>query len=387
MIPDDASRLEVAARGEGVGLTASVQTPAGGYVHLVLGEAERDGSTLRVAVPPEAQGGRIVAVTLNPPVRVQERGGEGRPRELALTIGPLMAQTPGGPVVVDRYEDWIGVNGIEPVREGTDVALTGVLSEQAATRFRPTQPTDEEPVLAIASPSVAAAASPGGELVLRIAGEQVTVQVAAVAERFPGTRDDFVVADRGMLSTALNATRPGAAVANEVWLGADSEPARDALAAELARRPFNVLAVDSRTALERSLRYDPLARGTLLTLLAAAIVALGLALVGVLLGVVSDVRDERGDLDDLEEQGARPALLRRVVRLRSLVVVGVGLAGGLVTAAILGVLVVDLVAVTADARATDLPLHATVTWPVLAVALGGGALAAATLVTAASRRI
>jgi hypothetical protein len=386
-IPQDASRLEVDARGEGVSLTASVQTPAGGYEHLGLGEAERDGSTLRVAVPPEAKGGRIVAVTLNPPVRVQERGGEGRPRELELTVGPLRAQTPAGPVVVDRYEDWIGVNGIEPVPEGAEVKLTGTLSEQAATRFRPTQVTDEEPVLAIASPDVAAAASPGGELVLRIAGEQVTVQVAAVAERFPGTRDDFVVADRRMLSTALNATRPGAAVSNEVWLGADTEPARDALAAELARRPFNVLAVDSRTALERSLRYDPLARGTLLTLLAAAIVALGLALVGVLLGVVSDVRDERGDLDDLEEQGARPALLRRVVRLRSLVVVGVGLVGGLVTAAILGVLVVDLVAVTADARATDLPLHATVTWPVLAVALGGGALAAATLVTAASRRI
>ena len=176
-------------------------------------------------------------------------------------------------------------------------------------------------------------------------------------------------------------------MANEVWIGAPNERERDELAATLARPPFEVLAVESRTALERSLRYDPLARGTLLTLLAAALVALGLALVGVLLGVVSDVRDERGDLDDLEEQGARPALLRRVVRLRSFVVVGVGLVGGLVTAALLGVLVVDLVAVTADARATDLPLQATVTWPVLAVALGGGALAAATLVTAASRRI
>lgn len=387
VLPDDASRLEAEARGEGVSLTASVQTPAGGYAHLDLGEAEREGSTLRVPIPEEAQGGRIVALTLNPPVRVQERGGEGRPRELALELGPLRAQTPGGPVVLDRYEDWIGVNGIEARRNAGGVELGGTLSEQAATRFRPRQPTDETPVLVVASPSVAAAAAPGGELALRIAGEQVTVQVAAVAERFPGTRGDFVVADRALLSTALNSTRPGTAVANEVWIGAPNERERDELAATLARPPFEVLAVESRTALERSLRYDPLARGTLLTLLAAALVALGLALVGVLLGVVSDVRDERGDLDDLEEQGARPALLRRVVRLRSFVVVGVGLVGGLVTAALLGVLVVDLVAVTADARATDLPLQATVTWPVLAVALGGGALAAATLVTAASRRI
>ena len=135
--------------------------------------------------------------------------------------------------------------------------------------------------------------------------------------------------------------------------------------------------MESRADLQRSLRDDPLARGTLLTLLAAALVALGLALVGVLLGVVSDVRDERGELDDLEAQGARPALLRRVVRLRSLVVVAVGLAGGLATAALLGFLVVDLVAVTADARATELPLRTAVAWPVLIAALAAGVLAAA----------
>jgi hypothetical protein len=75
------------------------------------------------------------------------------------------------------------------------------------------------------------------------------------------------------------------------------------------------------------------------------------------------------------------------VRLRSLVVVSAGLAGGLATAALLGLLVVDLVAVTADARASDLPLQADVAWPLLAAALGGGALAAIVLVTAASRRI
>ena len=50
---------------------------------------------------------------------------------------------------------------------------------------------------------------------------------------------------------------------NEVWLGAPGEQEREALAAELARPPFNVLTVDSRTEIERSLRDDPLARGTL----------------------------------------------------------------------------------------------------------------------------
>ena len=63
-----------------------------------------------------------------------------------------------------------------------------------------------------------------------------------------------------------------------------------------------------------------------------------------------------------------------------------GLLGGLATAALLSLLVVDLVAVTADARAAELPLQAAVSWPVLAVAVGGGAVLAAVLVVAATSR-
>ena len=388
VLPANATALELPASGQPVVLTASVQTRTGDYVQLELGtpDAERLG-VLTAPVPDEAQGGRIVALTVSPRVRVQERGGEGVPLELRLELGGLRARTPDGSVQLGSYDDWLAVNGIEAEVDGDGATLTGTLSESVASRFRPAQPSDEQPLPVIASPAVAAAAGPGGELALRVAGEQVVAQVAAVAERFPGAGEDFVVADRTLLGTALNAVRPGIAVSNEVWLGSATEQARTELAAALGRPPYDVLAVESRAALESSLSNDPLARGTLLTLLAAALVALGLALVGVLLGVVSDVRDERGELDDLEAQGARPALLRRVVRLRSLVVVSVGVLGGLATAALLGLLVVDLVAVTADARATELPLKTAVAWPVLAVALAAGILAAATLVTAASRRV
>lgn len=389
ILPEDAVALRVDAGGGAVSLIASVETPEGTFVQLELGEAGSTKTrTLSAPVPAEARGGRLVSLTVSPRARVQERGGEGVPLQLRLELGALETVAAGGArTVLGSYDDWLAVNAVDARPLGSGVVLEGTVTEQLATRFRPRQPTDESPVAVIASPSVAAAAGPGGELALRIAGESVVVRVAAVAERFPGAREDFVVADRVLLGAAVNAARPGTAVPNEVWLRAEDERRREELAGELARSPFDVLAVDSRAELERSLRDDPLARGTLLTLLAAALVALGLALVGVLLGVASDVRDERGELDDLEAQGAGPALLRRVVRLRSFVVVGVGLAGGLLTATLLGVLVVDLVAVTADARASDLPLRATVAWPVLAAALGGGALAAAALVTAASRRI
>jgi hypothetical protein len=387
LLPADANALELPAQGPDLLLIAGVETPAGDHVPLELGSPATAGPVLRAAVPPAARGGRVVSLTISPHARVQERGGEGRPREVRLELGELQARTPAGDVSLGGYDDWTAVNGLEAELGADGATISGTLSEQATSRFRPEQPSDEQPLSVIASPDVAAAAGPGGDLALRIAGEQVVARVSAVAERFPGAGEDFVVADRTLLGTALTTARPGIAVANEIWLGAPPGEAREQLAAALSRSPYDVLAVESRAELERSLRDDPLARGTLLTLLAAALVALGLALVGILLGVVSDVRDERGDLDDLEAQGARPALLRRVVRLRSLVVVSVGVLGGLATAALLGLLVVDLVTVTADARATELPLRASIAWPVLAAALVAGVLAAATLVTAASRRV
>jgi hypothetical protein len=387
LLPADATALELPAQGPDVLLFAGVETPAGDYVPLELGSPAKAGPVLRVIVPPAARGGKVVSLTISPQARVQERGGEGRPQEVRLVLGDLRAVTPAGDVPLGGYDDWTAVNGIEAALRAGGATITGTLTEQATSRFRPEQPSDEQPLSVIASPDVAAAAGPGGDLALRIAGEQVVARVSAVAERFPGAGEDFVVADRTLLGTALTTARPGIAVANEIWLGAPPGEAREQLARALSRSPYDVLAVESRAELERSLRDDPLARGTLLTLLAAALVALGLALVGILLGVVSDVRDERGDLDDLEAQGARPTLLRRVVRLRSLVVVSVGLLGGLATAALLGLLVVDLVTVTADARATELPLRASIAWPVLAAAVVAGVLAAATLVTAASRRV
>ena len=388
LVPADATALELDARGSPVLITASVLTTRGDFAQILLGQPGLETTkTLRAPVPAEARGGRIVSLTISPRTRVQERGGEGQPLDLDLRLGELAAETGSGEVSLGDYDGWMAVNGIEATVRPGGAALGGTITEQLASRFRPRQPSDDEPARVIASPSVAAAAGPGGELPLRIAGEQVVVHVAAVASRFPGAAaDDFVVADRALLGTALNAQRPGIAVPNELWLGSD-EQGRPELARILSRPPFHVLSVESREQVEASLRHDPLARGTLLTLLAGALVALGLALVGILLGVVSDVRDERGELDDLEAQGARPALLRRVVRLRSLVVVTAGLLGGLLTAAALAAIVVDLVTVTADAATTGLPLHTAIDWPVLIAALATGALAAAALVTAASRRI
>ena len=104
-----------------------------------------------------------------------------------------------------------------------------------------------------------------------------------------------------------------------------------------------MLDVQSRLALEEDARRDPIAHGTLLALIVAALVALGLALAGILLTVLGDLRDERGELFDLEAQGASPGLLRRLVRLRALTITVAGLLAGAVAGSALAAVVTDLV--------------------------------------------
>jgi len=133
-------------------------------------------------------------------------------------------------------------------------------------------------------------------------------------------------------------------------------------------------------------RRSTLARGTLYTLVGAAVVALALALLGLLLGVVSDLRDERGELFDLEAQGAQPATLRSHLRLRSAFVAAAGVLGGIATGAILVVLIVALVTLTAGAGAAQPPLLLGVDWPLLLAGLVTYALLAAALVGLATRR-
>ena len=134
------------------------------------------------------------------------------------------------------------------------------------------------------------------------------------------------------------------------------------------------------------LRSEPLARGTLITLASAALVALGLALVGLLLGVVSDLRDERGELFDLEAQGAQPSTLRLHLRLRSGFVAGFGLLGGIATGAILAALIVALVTLTAGAVSPQPPLLLGVDWAVLLLGVAGYVALVAGIVVVATHR-
>lgn len=380
-IPDDARELElpVSAIGDDVVVAASIQTPRGDFVHVELGEtAGRRRHQLDSGLPERARGGRVVALTLGLTTLSSETG---EPLEGRLALGRLRTRsTDGQASALTDYGGWVGVDGVEIGRRDGETILSYFVTKQAISRFRPRQPTDGSPVAVVASPRIARAAGSDGVLPVQLVGQQLAVRVVAVARRFPSTDADFVIADKGALSTALNADAPGTAVVNEVWLRVPSERLAE-VEAILRRPPFDLLRLESRGALEASLRSDPLARGVLLTLVASAVAALALALVGLVLTLVGDLKDERGELFDLEAEGADPATLCRHLRLRATLTAAIGLVGGLGLGSVLSTLVVDLVVLTANAEVPEPPLLLDFEWPLVALAAAGwGALTAALVI-------
>jgi predicted lysophospholipase L1 biosynthesis ABC-type transport system permease subunit len=175
----------------------------------------------------------------------------------------------------------------------------------------------------------------------------------------------------------VNAVRPGIAVPGEAWISADGPEAAAEASAALAREPFRTVRIESRTATEASRQGDPFAEGVVWALAIAAVAALGLAAAGLVLAAAVHLRDERGELAELEAQGFRPEWLA----VMSVARMGWLMIGGVVVGLALGValtqLAVGAIAIAADAVAPVPPLVVVQGWPVsLAAVVGFVALVA-----------
>ncbi len=266
------------------------------------------------------------------------------------------------------FASWIGSGGIS----GSAAKLGYVLTPDEEDVFRPRQTTDGKAMPVLVTPHVAAEAGPLGIIPLDVEGETIAARVVGVVQRFPSIVGDAVVADLGQASTRLDTRSPGLGTTDELWLNSAAAPNTPELT------------VTSRAATLARLQSDPLARGALLTLAGTAAVALLLALVGLVLSVVGDVRDDRGELFDLEAQGASPATIRTHLRLRAALVAAFGIVGGLILGAILSALVIDLVSVTASAAEPEPPLRLSLDLPLLGLAAVAYIAAAVLLVGAAT---
>jgi hypothetical protein len=369
-------RLRVRDRGDPFVMTASISAPDGRFVPVDFEPVEPGISVLRAQIPASARGGLLVGLALSPTLPEIHSS---RPATGTLSLGPFEAGSK--PLAVD-FTNWLGTGGLR-LRGGRSAGqLSFFLSNDRDSRFRPRQQTDGSPVPVIATGGLASLAGPGGVLPLRIGDVPLVVRVTATVKRFPSTHGEVVVGDEGTLFTALNAAAPGTAQIDEVWLeGVSSAQARH-LASTLAQPPLAGVEATYRSRVLAEVRKDPLARAMLRTLAAIALIAFALALAGLGLATAADLRDERGELDDLEEQGAGPAALRRHVRLRSAAVISLGLLGGAVLAAVLSVLVVGAVLVTAGGGLPEPPLVLSIDWAALAIGLGAYVALALALVAA-----
>ena len=347
----DATHLTVplTITGDRVGIQLNVLDPRGDFTLLSLGELGRGAHAPSVRLPPEARGGRVIAMRLSFPQTAAFVAGH-RESGTALAVN----DTSVGTLRLDRrFAGWIGTNGVRV--HGT--TLRYVVNRASDSILRPNEPLEGVPVPVVVSPDLARAAGPGGLLPLHVEDETIEGRVVAVARNFPSVDGDLVVADLPTWLTAANTIEPGTATASEIWLDASKRP----------RIPS--LTIVSQRATEEALRSDPLARGSLALLLVAAIVGLVLAAVGVLLGVVGDRRDETGELFDLSAQGVTPAELRRHLVLRAEAVAAVGIGGGVAAGAVVSALVVAVVSVTAGAGTPLPPLVLVFDWPLVGIAL------------------
>jgi hypothetical protein len=383
-LPSEAQRLVLPlhTRGDELAVRAVVITSAGRALGIPLGTtATRE---LAVELPASARGGLLVSLTFD----LTNTGLHGVPNAginaAAVAQGSMSIGRPrvDGRVLPLDFGNWIGTGGLTRAESGR---IRYVVTGDNVARFRARQPTDGRPVPIFVTPRLAEAAGAGGILPLSIGGETIVGHIVGTVRRVPTVDEDAVLADGPTVANALNAVAPGIGTADEVWIEAPGDR-EGRVNAALHRPPFDVLQTTSHDALRHDLRSEPLARGTLITLAAAALTALALALVGLLLGVVSDLRDERGDLFDLEAQGATPALLRRHLRLRTGLVATFGVLGGLATGAVLAALIVALVTLTASAGAAEPPLLLGINWTIVVLGLGLYFLLAAVLVGAATRR-
>ena len=111
------------------------------------------------------------------------------------------------------------------------------------------------------------------------------------------------------------------------------------------------------------MRGDPLGRALLGALAAVAALAALLAMLGLVLLTAAIIRDDEGELRDLEAQGIGPRELRRVVAWRALVIAGAGILAGAVLAVLVTPLVVGAVGWSAGAEAApEPPLARAVPW-------------------------
>jgi hypothetical protein len=347
-----ATRLELRFRyaGRPLRLDAVVATDDGDSTVVRLGDVDATMTSVSAPLPRGARGGLLTALIFRNPGLVAGSGHQDELRRATVTFSGLDGLVPEVP------------RELEIFTTSTEI-------------IRAPQVTDGLRLPALVSPDIAADAGADGSFDLIVGNEiAIPMRIVGVATQMPSVVDPtprFVTVPLDPFLVALASAVPGAGRPTEMWIGLPESSREAPVRAALAADPFRFAAVTARSDLVTERAGDPLSRAILWTLVVAALAGLALSIGGLILGTVTDLRDERGELADLEAQGVTPTALRwHAVARTTWLAVG-GCAAGLVVGVALTQVVTGALAVTAEGVAPIPPLTVVVpVLPILAIVVG-----------------
>jgi hypothetical protein len=246
----------------------------------------------------------------------------------------------------------------------------------AAAIIRAPQATDGLVLPAVVSPDLAAEAQPDGTLDLHVGSGTVPIRVVGTADRVPTVVDPtprFVIVALDPFVVAVASAVPGSGRPSEMWLSVPDPTRLGEVRAALAKPPFRFAQVAARSDLVADAAGDPLTQAIVWAQVVAALAGLTLSVGALVIGALTDLRDERGELADLEAQGVPPSSLRWHALARSAwLAIGGGIAG-LLAGIVLALVVTGALAIDAEGRLPIPPL-VVVLPPLQIVAVVGGVL-------------
>ncbi|MBM0234160.1 ABC transporter permease [Micromonospora sp. STR1_7] len=232
-----------------------------------------------------------------------------------------------------------GFAAVHPV----ELIAGGQFAYQPPTRFAIVPVKSGAPVAVLMTPGVRDALSlhVGDTVDLTLSGATLRVQLVGELAAVPTTTGEGVLLDLPAAVDAL--VQAGGTIRSipEWWVGTDDASAAARAATELR----GVTVLDREEAIEAA-AADPYWRGSRTGMLAAALGAVLLALVGLMVDVWATARHRLGEFAVLHTLGATPRLLARALLAEQTFLAGIGVGVGLLLGAAVGATMAPLVILT-----------------------------------------
>ena len=320
--------------GEPLRLDAVIWTDEGDTVRIPLGTID-DGMTRASApLPKSAIGGRLTALVF---YNAQLVAGSGH--EFGV------------------YRSTVSFDGLDGLVDARPIPLE--IFAVDVNIIKAPQPTDGLVLPAVVSPDLAKETKPDGTLDLHVGSGTIPIRVVATADRAPTVVEAdprFVIVPLDPFIVALASAVPGSGRPSEMWLSVPDPQRQADVRAALAKPPFRFAQVTARSDLVAQQTGDPLTQAIVWAQIVAALAGLTLSIGALVMGALTDLRDERGELADLEAQGVPPSALRWHALARTAWLAIGGCIAGLVAGLALAVAVTGALAIDAEGRLPIPPL-------------------------------